>query len=63
MTPKHINVFFVNPQDGWAAVRYDKEGNQIGDGIYCFKKSWAIEDAQQTLNVTIDVYKKDGTFQ
>ena len=60
----HAEVFYIDPQTGWAAALYDSEGNQVGDAGFAFHKFTAKWYAQKMAKGRpVIVFKKDGTLQ
>lgn len=62
----HLEVFFVDSDSGWAVVKRDERGNQLGDAEYRYRKNMAIDTAEKMadrLDVEeIKVYKKDRSL-
>jgi len=58
----HIEVFFVDNNNGWAAVEFDEDGNQLGLAVYHFHKRDALREARAMSGGTksIDIFAKDG---
>lgn len=61
-----IEVFFLNPRDGWAAARFDDQGFQIGEAVCVFHQKDAIIEAkcmagEAGCHTPIVVFRKDGT--
>jgi hypothetical protein len=61
-----LEVFYLNPNDGWAAARYDENGFQIGEAVCCFHRTDAIIEAkcmagEAGCDTPIVVYRRDGT--
>ena len=57
----HIEVFFVDPRNGWAAAQYDATG-QVGDAAYHYRKADALRDAQRH-DLPIRVFGTNGQLQ
>ena len=57
----HIEVFFVDPRNGWAAAQYDADG-QVGEAAYHYHKASALVDAQRH-RLPIKVFGKNGELQ
>lgn len=65
MTPDHIEVFYLNPRDGWASAEFDAEGNQLGEASYSYSKTYAIKEARAMAGgvMPIRVFGRDGLEQ
>lgn len=60
--PDHIEVFFVDNNNGWAAAEFDDEGNQQGDATFEFHKRDALREARAMSGGIwpIHIFAKDG---
>ena len=65
MTTDHIEVFFIDQNNGWAVAEYDDGGNQIDEASYVYRKSSAIKEARAMAGgiFLIKVFGRDGGFQ
>jgi hypothetical protein len=64
-TAAHIEVFYVNAQDGWAAAEYTSDNNQMSGANYNYRKTWALKEARAMSGgiVPIKVYGQNGVLQ
>ena len=57
-------IFYLNPDDGWAMTWHDKEGNQVGDAGFAFRRRtllrWAASEA---ADLPVEVYTRAGRYQ
>jgi len=60
-----VEVFYLNPADGWAITRNDEGGNQVGDAECYFRKNDATRFAYILAEgaLPICIYGRDGQLQ
>jgi hypothetical protein len=66
MTPHHVNVFFVDPRNGWVATLLTVEDYQIGEGSYSYLKTDAIGNAKSIAKrhgLPVHIFGKNGLEQ
>lgn len=61
-TAAQVEVFFVNTVDGWATAEFDQSGNQIGEAVMSYRKTWAIREARAMAGgcIPIKVFSRAG---
>lgn len=57
----HVEIHYVDSDNGWAMTKYDDQDYQIGQSDHAFHQKDLIERAKK-LNVPIEVYTKQRSL-
>jgi hypothetical protein len=59
----YVEVFYLDPANGWALAQFDAGGNQIGEAEYAYHRATVIRMAETFYpNLPLSIYRKDGSL-
>lgn len=57
----HYEVFWIDRNTGWAAAKFNRERDQIGDAEFAFHRDDLI-NILSDVEVPVEVYSKNGNL-
>lgn len=62
MTADRTHVFHTDAANGWAVTSLDENEFQVGEAVYCYRKSDAVK-AAKGFGLPVHVFGRNGLQQ